>query len=132
MKIWSKSWKSSKKVKKQRKYRYTAPLHIKSKFASSHLSKELRQKHNKRSIVVIKGDKVNVARGQFRKHVGKVEEVDVKNCKIFVSGIEMMKKDGSKTRYPINPSNVIITELNLEDKKRVEILNRKKPQNKKE
>lgn len=118
MKAWSKSWKSSKKARKQRKYRFNAPLHIKRKFVSSHLSKELRQKYNRRNVTVNKGDKVKVVRGQFKGHVGKVEEMNIKNSKIFISGIEIQKRDGSKTRYPIHPSNVIITELNLDDKKR--------------
>ena len=47
-----------------------------------------------------------------------------KNCRLIISGIDVQKKDGNKTRYPINPSNVMITELKLEDKKRSEILKR--------
>jgi large subunit ribosomal protein L24 len=125
MKTFSSNWKSSRKRRKQRKYRYNAPLHIKRKFVSSHLSKELIQKHNTRNIQIVTGDKVKVLRGQFKGHTGKIEEVDIKKSRIFVSGIEIMKKDGSKTRYPINASNVIITELNLNDKKRNAALNRK-------
>jgi large subunit ribosomal protein L24 len=126
MKKWSNNWKSSKKARKQSKYRINAPLHIKRNFASSHLSKELIKKHNKRNIITVKGDKVKVVRGQFKGHVGKVEEVDTDKIKIYVSGIEVQRKDGTKTRYPIHPSNVIITELNLDDKKRNQILERKK------
>ena len=44
MKEFSKSWVSSKKPGKQRKYRINAPLNIKRKFLSVHLSKELREK----------------------------------------------------------------------------------------
>ena len=125
MKSWSKFWKSSKKPGKQRKYRHNAPLHIRRKLVSSHLSKELMKKHGKRSIAVVTGDKVKVARGQFRGHTGKIEKVDVNHCKVFVTGIEITKKDGNKTTYPIDPSNVIITELKLDDKKRSQILGRK-------
>ena len=132
MKTWSKSWKSSKKVRKQRKYRYTAPLHIKKKFLGSHLSKELRNKYNRRNITVIKGDKVKVLRGQFKGHVGKVEKVNIKESKILVSGIEIQKKDGNKIQPLIHPSNIIIEDLNLDDKKRNMILDRKKVENKKE
>lgn len=42
------SWKSSKKVRKQRKYRFNSPLHIKHEMLASHLSKELRKKYSKR------------------------------------------------------------------------------------
>ena len=132
MKSWSKFWKSSKKTRKQRKYRYNAPLHAKRKFVGSHLSNELRKKYNRRSIPIIKGDKVKVLRGQFKGHNGKVELVNVKESKIIVSGMEIQKKDGNKVQLMINPSNVIIEDLNLEDKKRNIILDRKKSENKKE
>lgn len=125
MKEWSRDWNSSKKPGKQRKYRYNAPLHIKRKFMAAHLSKELRNKYHRRSIKLVKGDKVKVMRGQFKGHVGKVEKVDVKKSKIIISGIEIQKKDGSKTIYQINPSNAMIQELNLDSKKRMKKLEKK-------
>ena len=67
------TWKKSTQVKKQRKYRYNAPLHIKQKFMHSHLSPELRKKHNTRSAQLKTGDKVKILRGAFRKKEGKVE-----------------------------------------------------------
>lgn len=124
-KLFSINWKSSKQVRKQRKYRYNAPLHIKQKFVHAHLSKELRQKYKTRSLGLKKGDKVKVVRGQFKKHIGNVERIDLKKGKAYVSGIEITKKEGSKTTYPIEPSNLIITELNLDDKMRQRIIERK-------
>ena len=116
---FSKMWKRSKQPRKQKKYRYLAPLHIKSKFMASHLSKELRQKYNRRSISVRKGDKVQVMRGQFKKKIGKIAKADIKKSKVYIDGIEIIKKDGTKTLYPVDPSNLMILELNLEDKKRL-------------
>ncbi len=124
---FSSNWKRSKQPRKQRKYRYNAPLHIKHKFIGSHLSAELRKKHNKRSMTVVVGDKVKIVRGQFKGTTANVDEVDAKASKLYIAGVEMSKKDGSKTRYPIEPSNVIIMELSLDDKKRGRILDRKKP-----
>jgi len=124
-KKFSKEWKGSKQVRKQRKYRYNAPLHIKQKFVHVHLSKELKKKYGKRNLGLKKGDKVKVMRGQFKKHTGNVERIDLKKTKAYLSGIEITKKDGSKTTYPINPSNLIITELNLDDKMRQKIIDRK-------
>ena len=118
MKNWSKSWKSSIKPRKQRKYRLKAPLHIKRKLLGSHLSKELREKYGRRTIVPIVGDKVKVVRGQFKGHTGKIERTITANSKVLVSGIEVMKKDGNKAQYPINASNILVTELKLDDKKR--------------
>ena len=125
MKKFSIEWKSSKKVSKQRKYRSNAPLHIKQKFTSAHLSKDLRQKHKKRNADVRKGDKVKVMRGQFRKHEGKVDRVDLKKSLVFVTGVESSKKDGTKRMIGINPSNLMITELNMDDKLRQKSLERK-------
>ncbi len=125
-KRFSTNWKKSKQVRKQRKYRYNAPLHIKQKFVNAHLTKELRKKYKKRSIGLKKGDKVKVLRGQFKKHTGSIERIDLKKTKVYVSGIDITKKDGSKTTYPIDPSNLIITELNLDDEMRQKIIGRKK------
>lgn len=112
-------WISSKKPNKQRKYRFNAPLHIKGKFLNVHLSKELRAKHKVRALRVRVGDKVKIMRGKFKKQEAKVEEVDVKKTIIYLSKIEHTKRDGSKARHPINPSNVMIVELNTDDKYRL-------------
>ena len=126
MKKFSKDWKSSTKRSKQRKYRINAPLHIKQKLAHSHLSKDLRQKYGKRNASVRKGDKVKIMRGQFKKHEGKVERLDLKESLAFVSGVETTKKDGTKKMLPSHPSNLMIIELNLDDKIRQQSLERKK------
>ena len=123
--IFSLSWIRSKQPRKQRKYRHNAPLHIKKKFLSVNFTKELREKYNKRNLTVIKGDKVKIMRGQFKGKEGIVEKVDVRNIKILVQGAEMIKKDGSKVNYPISPSNLMITELKLDDEKRKPSLARK-------
>ena len=122
---FSSSWKKSKQPSKQRKYRYNAPLHVKQKFVSTHLSKDLRKKYKKRNVNLRKGDSVKVMRGQFKNKFGKVDEVDVKKTSVYVDGIEIVKRDGTKSRYPIHPSNLIITEVNLEDKMRNKIIVRK-------
>ena len=38
----------------------------------------------------------------------------------------MIKKDGTKVFYPIHPSNLVVTELNLDDKKRIAVANKSK------
>jgi large subunit ribosomal protein L24 len=127
MKIkFSNLWVKSKQPRKQRKYRHNAPLHIKQKFVSAHLSKELRKKHNKRSINLRKGDGVKIMRGQFKNKTGKIEEISLKKTSVYVSGIEVVKRDGTKSRYPIHPSNLMVTELDMDDKMRNKIFERKK------
>lgn len=125
-KKFSLCWKSSKQPRKQRKYRYNAPLHIKKNFIRAHISTELRKKYGKRNIGLRKGDKIKILRGEFRKKEGKVERVDLKKTKINVTGIERIKKDGTKVLVPLEPSNLVITELNLDDRMRHKILERGK------
>jgi len=121
-------WKSSKQPRKQKKYVYNAPYHIKKKLIGVHLTKELRTKYNKRAVTLKKGDKVKIMRGGYKGKIGKVERIDIKKSRIFITGIEVVKKDGSKMLFPLNPSNLLITELNLDDKKRQQSLDRKKKQ----
>lgn len=120
---FSKDWISSKKANKQRKYLYNASIHIRGKILSSMLSKELKKKYNKNSIRPRKNDKVKIMRGQFKGKTGKIEKVDIKNYKLIVDCCEVIKKDGTKTIYPIHYSNVMITELYLDDKKRFSKIN---------
>ena len=121
-KRFSKSWKSSKQPQKQRKYLANAPLHIRKKFVSVNLSKDLRKKYGKRKIPIRKGDVVKIMRGKFRNKQGKVKEVKLKISKIVVEGIHVKKQDGSKAHVKLQPSNLQIIELNLEDKKRMKKL----------
>jgi large subunit ribosomal protein L24 len=124
MKFWSKHWKSSKQPRKQRKYVYHAPFHIRHKFLSAHLSKELREKYKKRSLPVRKGDEVEVMKGKFKKKTGKISRVDMSEIKVYIDGITRKKVDGSEIPVPIHPSKLKIINLNLDDKKRLEVLNR--------
>jgi len=118
-KEFSTAWKSSKQPRKQRKYVAKAPLHIKKKFVSVNLSKDLRKKHEKRNLPVRKEDVVKVKRGKFKGKQGKVLSVKLKMQKITVEGIQIKKLDGSKVNVNLRPSNLQIIELNLEDKKRL-------------
>lgn len=125
MKTWSSHWKGSSKPRKQRKYQYNAPLHIIKKFFSAPLSEDLHKKYKKRNIPVRKGDTVTVVRGQFTGKTGKVEKIFSKQHRVAVEGVYLTKKDGNRTVYRLHPSKIMITELNLTDKKRTKLLERK-------
>ncbi len=114
---WSRQWKASKQPRKQRLYSKMAPLHILGKMVSSHLSKELRKKHGKRNLRVRRGDKVMVIRGEHKGKSGRVERVDLKKRKVYITGIEITRRDGTKVLLPFNPSKLIIQEL-AEEKRR--------------
>ena len=64
-------------------------------------------------------------RGKFRKHEGKVEKIDLRKLRVFVAGVEMTKKDGTKKLLALNPSNLIILDINTDDKFRQKLLERK-------
>ena len=116
---WNTNWSGSVKPRKQRSYVRNAPLHIRSTFVSSHLSKDLRQKIKRRALRVRKGDKVKVVRGQYSGKNGTIDRVDTKRVKVYITGVEYSKKDGSKALYPVHPSNLIIQELEGTDKRRL-------------
>lgn len=124
-KTFSTKWKASTQPRKQRKYSANAPLHIKRKLLSVNLSKELRKKHNRRNIPAVKGDTVKIMVGKFKKKQGKIISIDTKNSKIKIEGIMIKKQDGSKANVKIHPSNLQITELNLNDKKRMKTQSKK-------
>nr|AJS11693.1 50S ribosomal protein L24P [uncultured archaeon] len=124
-KKFSTKWKASRQPRKQRKYRANAPLHLRKKFVSVNLSKELRKKTGKRNIPLKKGDKVKVMRGKFKKTTGKVLKVNLKKAKIVVEGIQVKKMDGSKANVKMQPSNLQIIEM-------VERVKKKSKQEKKE
>ncbi len=118
-KIFSKYWKSSKQPRKQRKYLANAPIHLRKKFLSVNLSKDLRKKYSRRAFPLRKNDVVKVMRGKFKGKKGKILSVDTKRKKIVIEGIQRSKRDGTKVAVKFVPSNLQIQELNLEDKKRI-------------
>lgn len=126
MKEFSRHWKSSTNIRKQRKYRLNAPLHLRKNMLSASLSKELRTKYKRRSIRVRKGDRVRILRGEFKKKTGKVDSIDIVAYKVFIEGIERTKRDGTKIKLGIPASKVQIIELSLDDKMRKAIVEPKK------
>ncbi|MFQ6087428.1 MAG: 50S ribosomal protein L24 [Candidatus Methanofastidiosia archaeon] len=115
----------SKQRRKQRKSLFKAPLHKRQKMVSAPLSKDLREKYGVRSMPLRVKDKVRIMRGDFRFHEGEVQRVDLKKLRIFVDGATLEKTDGTEVFYPIHPSNVIITELDLKDEERAAVIERK-------
>ncbi len=105
---------------------YRATAVVKSKQLSSHLSKELQKKYTKRSIRVIEGDTIRVLRGEFRGVTGKVTKVSTLKNGVSVEGVKKEKLKGGNLDVFIHPSNLIVTDLNTEDKWRQNKLEGKK------
>lgn len=119
---------ASSKARVQRKAQANAPVHVKRKMLSAHLSHELREKYGVRTARVCKGDTVAVLRGddEIRGTEGKVLEVYTKTGRISVDGVTINQADGTAAVRPIHASNVIITKLNTEDSWRVDSLTKNK------
>ncbi|RLJ04825.1 MAG: 50S ribosomal protein L24 [Candidatus Aenigmatarchaeota archaeon] len=124
-KKWSISWKSSKQKRKQRKYRYNAPLHIKQKFVHALLSKQLRKELGTRSFGLRKGDEVKIMRGNLKGKTAKIARISVKKSKVWLEGVKRKKSTGEEVLIPFQPSNLMIISLTKEDKKRQKIKERK-------
>jgi large subunit ribosomal protein L24 len=118
-KKFSTSWKGSKQPRKQRKYRYNAPIHLRGRFLNAPLSEELVKKHGVKRIRIRVGDKVKVMRGKFKGKEGKVELVNIKKSTAYVFGTELTKKDGSKGKFPIHASKLMIIDMSADDKTRL-------------
>ncbi len=105
---------------------FQAPNHLRQKLFAAPLSPELRATHRVKSLSVRSGDTVRIIRGDHKGFEGKVTRVDRNKYRIYVEGLTREKVDGTTIFVPIHPSKVMITKLNLDDKWRKKILERKK------
>jgi large subunit ribosomal protein L24 len=110
---------------KQRKRLFNAPAHIRHKLMSAPLSHELTASKGAKTLPVRKGDTILIKRGDNKGFEGKVSRVDLKAFRIYVEGLTREKVDGTNIFLPIHPSKVEIRNLNLDDKWRKNILERK-------
>ncbi len=116
----------SKKPKKQRKAVHKASLHRKQKLVHAHLVKPLIKQYRKRSLGLRTGDEVKVVRGDFKGKTGKISKIDIKKSKVYVEGIKRKKTTGEDANVPFNASNLVITNVNMDDKMRKKIIQRVK------
>ncbi len=124
-KEFSTSWRGSKLPRKQRKYVAKAPLHLRAKMISAHLSKDLRKKYGRRAFQIRKGDSVKIMKGEHKGKTGKISEIDLTKLRVAIEGVQLTKKDGSKVNVYFNASNLMLTEMNLEDKQRLKSITKK-------
>ena len=111
---------TSGKPRKQRVFRYNAPMHVRQKFVHVRIAKELASKLGvkKRSIAVRRGDTVKVMSGGSRGKTGKVASVDLSRAIVLVEGIVRKNAKGKELQIPIKSSNVYAIDLDLSDKLR--------------
>ncbi len=114
----------SSKPREQRKFRYNAPMHTRQHFVHAHVDKTLKTKLkiNKRAIQICKGDTVKVMSGNNAGKSGKVIRVSMRKGFVYIDTIKRKTMKGKEYDVPISCSNVYITELNLTDKIRANML----------
>jgi len=84
-----------------------------NKKVRANVDRKLREQYHKRTFGVRAGDSVEIVRGIFKGQSGKVSEV--KDGKLVVEGITIKKTDGTAVPFPLEPSNVKITKLEMND-----------------
>ncbi len=127
--VGAKMMQETKRVKnprKQRKMLFNAPAHIRHKLMAAPLSKELAASRGAKTLPVRKGDTVRIQRGDNKGFEGKVSRVDLKEYRIYIEGLTREKVDGTNIFISVHPSKVMIRNLNLDDKRRKDVLERKK------
>lgn len=101
--------------------------HRLDKMVGATLADNLRQQYNRRSTRVVKGDSVRVMRGEYKGVEGKVEKVHTEDGTLQIEGIQHEKIRGGQVKVPIHASNVMITSLKTDDKRRMAALSAQKP-----
>ncbi|KAL3471140.1 translation protein SH3-like domain-containing protein [Aspergillus californicus] len=109
--------------RKSRKAHFNAPSSERRVIMSAPLSKELREKHNVRSIPIRKDDEVTIVRGTNKGREGKITSVYRLKWCVHIERVVREKSNGSSVPLPIHPSKVVITKLKI-DKDRENILER--------
>jgi large subunit ribosomal protein L24 len=111
----------------QRKMLFNAPAHKRHKLMAAPLSPELLAQRGVKSLPVRKGDTVRITRGDHKGFEGKISRIDLKHYRVFLEGLTREKVDGTTVFVALHPSKIMIKALNLDDKARKAVLDRKKP-----
>ena len=101
--------------RKERKTLYNLPVHKNRARIAAHLDGPLLEKHGKRSTTLRKGDTVRIMRGEYSGISGKVLDVNTRTGKVTVDGVTVSKAKATQVARPLDPSNLVITKLDLTD-----------------
>jgi large subunit ribosomal protein L24 len=112
-------------ARKQRKRLASRSLHQNHSLLSATLSKELRKRFNRRNLPVRKGDKARVLVGSFKGKEGEVMNIDLGKRKVYIDKVISKKRDGTEVLRAMEPSNIMLIDIDIRDKRRQAILARK-------
>jgi len=110
----------SRQPHKQRTEQREAPLHERHKQVRAPLSTDLREEYGRRNVRVNTGDTVEVLRGDDAGETGEVTDVDLQDATIAVEDVTVEKADGEEIPRRLDASNVVVTDLALDDDRRAE------------
>jgi large subunit ribosomal protein L24 len=85
-----------------------------------HISKDLKKRMKKkmRSLLVRKGDRVRVMRGDMDGKEGKVLRVNYGRAVVFVEGITSKNSKGTEIPMALQPSNLLLLDVNMSDERK--------------
>ncbi len=98
---------------------YRASYNTRSKQLTCHLSKDLRNKHGKKRNRVMVGDTIKVIRGEYTGVDAKVTKIFADQGTVSIEGVKKEKSKGEKVDIAIHVSNLLITNLNDEGKRKI-------------
>ncbi|KAL6122373.1 rpl24p [Nucleospora cyclopteri] len=100
---------------KQRKRHFNSKGKERMKKISASLSKDLYKEIGIKRTIIQEGDVVLVKVGKFKGKTGKVTAIVLEKLKIHIEGCTINKSTGGTAFVPIDPSNVRITELAMNE-----------------
>lgn len=105
------------KSKKPAKQRFTrhGSLHQRGRLLNVRLDKALQNEYKKRNVRVRKGDTVNVLKGEGKGKKGKVLRVNQEKGVVFIEGLSRKRADGKEQLVAMQPSNLMITQVDATD-----------------
>ncbi len=85
------------------------------------ISSELRRQYGVKRAPLRKGDTVTIVKGdkEIRGIEGRVSKVDTRDRKVTIDGITIPKADGKQSARPVSFSNVMITTLAQDPKRKL-------------
>ena len=111
---------TSKQPRKQHRMRANSPLHTRNKELRVPLDSRRYGSSGVRRVTARKGDTVRIVRGSRSGLEGKIAKVDLQRRKVSIEKALIMKADNKEVPLWFDPSNLVITKLDLSDPARKE------------
>ena len=72
-----------------------------------------------------RGDEVQIMRGKLKGRTGKIARVNYTKYRVYIEGVTRKRTVGTEAQIGLHPSKLKIINLNIDDKRRQKILERK-------